>query len=123
MYIPKDLVFLILSYLNYGDILDIDIDYELFEGYIQKVTKKNNRYWINGIYNNNKNKCFNCYKYLDKKFITVICMNCELEINKNFSFPIICMSCIKSNNKHQMFSKECMSCSNRVVHLITDKFN
>ena len=123
MYVPKDLVFLILSYLNYEDVCGINLDYELFEGYIKKVTNKNNRCWMKGIYNNSKNTCFNCCKYLNKKFITIICMNCELDIDKNFSFPIICISCNQLNNNRKMFSKECICCSNRVVHLITNKFN
>ena len=124
MYIPKDLVFYIFSFLNYEDISDLNLDYKFYKEYIKISTNKENEYWIKGIYNNSKSNCFNCSKFLGKKFTTVICMNCELDVSKYFSFPMICIFCIQIHySKKKMFSKECICCSNRVVHLITNKFN
>ena len=123
MYIPKDLVFYILLFLNYEDISNLNLDYEFYKEYIKISTNKENEYWIKGIYNNSKSNCFNCSKFLGKKFTTIICINCELEIDKNFSFPMICFLCTHIHHvKNKMFSKECLCCKNRVVHLITDKF-
>ena len=124
MYIPKDLVFYIFSFLNYEDISDLNLNYEFYKEYIKIFTNKVNEYWIKGIYNNNKSNCFNCSKFLGKKFTTIICIDCELDVNKYFSFPMICIFCTQiSYIKKKMFSRECICCGSRVVHLITDKFN
>lgn len=120
------LIFYIFSFLDFNEIVNLNLNINLIKGIIStKLNKYNlNEYWINGIFNNLNNLCFNCSNKLNCKYVTIICINCEVELDNYFKFPEICLNCSKINNlKNTMISKCCIYCENNRIHLITNKPN
>lgn len=125
MYIPEDLIFKILSYIEYDEFQNFKLQFKYYLGYFSsRFNEKISAKWIYGIYKNYHNLCFNCYKPLESKFIIVLCMDCEVNIDNHFSFPITCTYCnqIKHIKKNIMFSSNCVNCEKKTVHLIGNKY-
>ena len=120
------LVFYIFSFLDFNNLVNFHLDLYFIKGIIYtKLNKYNlNKYWINGIYNNLYNLCFNCSNKLNCKYVTIICINCEVEIDDYFKFPEICLDCSKIKKlNNTMTSQLCIFCKNKRIHLITNKTN
>ena len=126
MYLPNDLVFKILSYIEYDTIKNLNFQFKYYSEYLKSRFKTQiSPKWIYGIYKNSNNVCFKCQKLLESKFIIVLCMNCEFNLDNYFSFPMTCVKCINFHKIKQniMFISNCVNCKKKnTVHLITEKF-
>lgn len=121
-HLPEELVIYILSFLSKNKIhllalkkiLNKDITLSTFVYKFPHAEKQ----LLKGIINNYFDDCFKCSKKLEFNHNLIMCPNCSIELEEDYSYPIICHDCSKKKlNRGQYNFSTCDICDRLTAHL------